>query len=428
MRRGLISGLSALAAVGLLGIAVPSATAATTVPRGTFTTYTLPTPSTSLGGITRGADGAMWFTEPFLHRLGRISGTGGFAEYPIIGAVSGDPHRLVSGPDGRLWFTLPGAGYIGRFDLHTHAVSLFPVGDPTQNTPWDITVGPDRNLWFTETSVHSIGRVTPNGVVTLFRTGLSGGDVPWMITTGPDHNLWFTDQGTTHGVGRVTTTGAIRVFRTGVTALGDGIVGGPDGNVWLTETAVNKVARVTPAGAVKEITVPSVVPKGIVVGPDRALWITEALTFNGTKVGMLRLTTGGVATQYKLARQQPPLIDAAVGPDGSLWVIGDHIEIEKVTTGVPTPPRALTVTYPAAGRARVAWVPPASPGMAALLRYEVRWSGNNGASWTAFTSTLLHPAAGRMGLTKGHRYLVQVRAVNVAGASLVAQLAFTQAK
>jgi len=58
----------------------------------------------------------------------------------------------------------------------------------------------------------------------------------------------------------------------------------------------------------------------------------------------------------------------------------------------------------------------------------VRWSGNNGASWTAFTSTLLHPAAGRMGLTKGHRYLVQVRAVNVAGASLVAQLAFTQAK
>jgi hypothetical protein len=156
------------------------------------------------------------------------------------------------------------------------------------------------------------------------------------------------------------------------------------------------------------------------------LWITEALTFNGTKVGVLRLTTGGVATQYKLVRQQPPLIDAAVGPDGSLWVIGDHIEIEKVTTGVPTPPRGLAVTFPAAGRARAGWLASASPGAAPIVRYEVRWSGNGGVSWTAFTSTVLATSQVRTGLVKGHKYLVQVRAVNAAGASLPAQVVFTQ--
>src|SRR5438067_13217883 len=51
-----------------------------------------------------------------------------------------------------------------------------------------------------------------------------------------------------------------------------GIVTGPDGNLWFTEFAANKIARMTPDGSsVTEFAdglSPSSCPHGITVGPD----------------------------------------------------------------------------------------------------------------------------------------------------------------
>src|SRR5438034_10579201 len=67
-----------------------------------------------------------------------------------------------------------------------------------------------------------------------------------------------------------------------------GIAAGPDGNLWFTDDGLNKIGRITTAGAITEYLVPTACsgPTGIAAGPDGNLWFTEA---DGKKIG--RITT-----------------------------------------------------------------------------------------------------------------------------------------
>jgi hypothetical protein len=50
---------------------------------GRFTEYTLPTLSSSPSGIAMGRDGNLWFTEPGIDAIGRMSLTGVLKEFPL---------------------------------------------------------------------------------------------------------------------------------------------------------------------------------------------------------------------------------------------------------------------------------------------------------------------------------------------------------
>jgi virginiamycin B lyase len=52
----------------------------------------------------------------------------------------------------------------------------------------------------------------------------------------------------------------------------------------------------------------------IVAGPDGALWFTESA---GNKIG--RITTGGVFTEYPLSRSNSTPWDITWGPGQALW-------------------------------------------------------------------------------------------------------------
>jgi hypothetical protein len=65
------------------------------------------------GEITAGPDGNMWFTEPGLNRIGRITPRGRISQYPLPSADS-QPAGIAAGPDGNLWFTESQANKIGR--------------------------------------------------------------------------------------------------------------------------------------------------------------------------------------------------------------------------------------------------------------------------------------------------------------------------
>src|SRR2546422_55404 len=75
----------------------------------------------------------------------------------------------------------------------------------------------------------------------------------------------------------------------------DMITAGPDGNLWFTEAAGNKIARITTSGAITEYPVPTAngFPVGITFGLDFNLWFTEG---GGNKIG--RITTSGAITEY----------------------------------------------------------------------------------------------------------------------------------
>jgi virginiamycin B lyase len=119
---------------------------------------------------------------------------------------------------------------------------------------------------------------------------------------------------------------------------------GPDGNLWVFESARNSIAQVTPTGQVTEFPVSNAKPDNMVAGPDGALWFTDST--NG-QIG--RITTTGALTLYPLTTGwHPAAITSSV--DGNLWFIERNQnstawQLERLTTaGVITDIRSLQMS------------------------------------------------------------------------------------
>jgi virginiamycin B lyase len=111
----------------------------------TITEYSIPTSGSSPECITSGPDGALWFTEFFGNKIGRITTSGSITEYPVPTPAS-VPYCITAGPDGALWFTENYGNNIGRITTGG-LVTEYPV--PTASSfPVGITAGPDGALWF----------------------------------------------------------------------------------------------------------------------------------------------------------------------------------------------------------------------------------------------------------------------------------------
>jgi len=106
-----------------------------------------------------------------------------------------------------------------------------------------------------------------------------------------------------------------RRFRT--VSLPVAIVAGADGNLWVTETTKNKVAKVTTSGTFTEYTLPTTnsYPNGMTRGPDGNLWV--ALNIGGVD----KITPAGVVTEYPFPDRFNPPNGIATGPDGNLWMV-----------------------------------------------------------------------------------------------------------
>jgi streptogramin lyase len=291
--------------------------------------FSLPPPSGGVPeAIIAGSDGHLWFTEFFGSKIGRLDPhTGNIVEYPTPTANS-FPRGITAGfgGDGHIWFTEE-AFNIGRLDPVTGKINEFPTPNAV-GVPWGITAGHDGNLWFTAQGGF-IGRLNPNsGVVSVFSLlSVNPKSLPSAITTAANGDLWFIDG--SH-IGRLVPSSPNSPAEFAVPRTNDstqGIVAGPDGNIWFTEQAdilpplpfsvPGKIARMTPAGVLTgEFPTPSKSsePFGITVGPDKNLWFTE---FRAGKVG--RITTSGVFTA-----ELPVGVGAlpggiVAGPDGNVW-------------------------------------------------------------------------------------------------------------
>ena len=168
-----------------------------------------PDPDSEPSSITKGPDGALWFTEAKAGKIGRITMAGGIAEFSSGLSGSSEPKDIVTGPDGNLWFTLNAdPGGIGRITPQGDIVE-FSDGLSMNSAPLGIAAGPDGNLWFTESKTPAVGRITTEGEITEYNTGLVSILDPWGISAGPDGNMWFT--GNSPGlVGRITLPPLVR--------------------------------------------------------------------------------------------------------------------------------------------------------------------------------------------------------------------------
>ena len=75
-------------------------------------------------GITAGPDGALWFTEYYAKKIGRISTAGVITEYPVPSGKS--PAGITAEPDGALWFAEYRGYKIGRITT-AGEITEYPV-------------------------------------------------------------------------------------------------------------------------------------------------------------------------------------------------------------------------------------------------------------------------------------------------------------
>jgi uncharacterized protein (TIGR03437 family) len=151
---------------------------------------------------------------------------------------------------------------------------------------------------------------------------------PLCIAAGPDGNLWFTESAA-NKIGKITPAGAVTEYSLAPNTVPSGITAGPDGNLWFTEMQANKIGRITTAGAITEFALaPSSVPRQITEGPDNNLWFTEDAA---NKIG--RITTSGAITEYVLPTSMAGLGSIVTGPDGALWFTERNLNrIGNITT------------------------------------------------------------------------------------------------
>jgi virginiamycin B lyase len=145
------------------------------------------------------------------------------------------------------------------------------------------------------------------------------GSQPVSIVTGPDGAMWFTEFAG-NKIGRLTTDGTFAEYPIPTAgAQADDMAVGPDGNLWFAETTGNKIGRITTAGLIDEFDglPPASRPTAVAAGADGNVWFTErALTAPSGRIG--RITPAGVITHYPLQSTGHPLTIAA-GSDGALW-------------------------------------------------------------------------------------------------------------
>jgi streptogramin lyase len=264
---------------------------------------------TSLAGITRGPDGNVWFVDEAHAGIGYISRSGVITVYENLVGSDTSPVTLIqgiaTGPDGNLWFTMQGIDgqpqYSGFGRITTSGELTLFSGSRPGNL---IVAGSDGGMWSAGTA--SITRIGMDGAVTSYSISALGLGSVNGLTLGPDGNVWFTCSFPSL-VGRITPGGVITTFD-GIQSPGTpslfasastiipspttltGIATGADGNLWVAMVGPQRVARITPAGAI------SVFDNGfgndvvnIAAGPDGNLWMTTSYS-----------------TPYLFARATPP--------------------------------------------------------------------------------------------------------------------------
>ena len=320
---------------------------------GTITLFCMGLPAGSEGSdLLPGPGGDLWFTMSAV-----AGGTGGIGQITPSGVITvfakglrpgGSPGGMIW-LDGNLYFaeTFPN-GATGALGMVTPsgAITMFSAGLPAGSQIGNLVAGPDGNLWFTDCVQNAslsppcspaIGRVTPSGSITLFTRGMPVYSWPNGLVVGPDGNLWFSTTsnpmlGGSLAIGRITPTGVVTLFTKGLAAFNQlhGITVGPDANLWVSANPENggpgAIGRVTPAGNITWFDgglPPTALVSRVVSGPDRSVWFrVREPEPNGpnVRVALGRITSSGAITVYSKGLPTNSYLGNLVGgADGNMW-------------------------------------------------------------------------------------------------------------
>ena len=278
----------------------PGNTVAKITPAGVVTECpAIPTAASNPQGIIGASDGNLWFTEFAGSKITRVTTACAYTEFSTLFASDG-PQLLTDRGDGNVWFTGFTGNHVGFQGLTSGVSGETTVPTPNSH-PYGIAPAPDLNLYFTENAVDQLGRI-PMLFGAVTEVPLPTGSAPTQIVRGPATEtscgggpcMWFTEFGTSR-VARLNPAGwpapTIDQFPTTTASSNPlGITAGKDGALWVTESGLDRIGRVSVNGSVSEYTSPvtGLGLKGIAVAPDGSIWFAESGTgLNPGRVGKL---------------------------------------------------------------------------------------------------------------------------------------------
>ena len=176
-------------------------------------------------------------------------------------------------------------------------------------------VAQNGTVWATDPAHDQLVGLTTAGAT--LRVALPVGSRPVGIVRGPDGLVWFTESGA-NVIARMEKTGAVTTFAVPTpNAQPWGITAMPGDLLAFTERATGKVGIAKPdGGVVGEIAVGdgTTQPTGIVTGADGSLYFTESAT------GQVAQYSHEVVTHFSLPSASSLPTEVTAGPDGAVYV------------------------------------------------------------------------------------------------------------
>ena len=278
-------------------------------------------------GIVVAADGAVWFTEYYDGRIGRLDPrTGAIREFPL--PFNTGPWALIRGPRGSFWFTERDSnaiGSIGADGTVRHYPIAAPSGVPGAHAqPVGLTTGPDGTLWFAETGFGSVGSMSPAGKFRIFYLHDYSQGSPINVATAPDGHIWYvTGEG---AVGRLFDT--VRPIRfpavpqsplllasSAVPYDWSGLAFGKDGTLWVAAGQLQAIDQLPAGGTPHRFPLPGRPSKPIaIVASGTSLWIAQPF---GDAIA--RRAADGHVEEYPLPTTDAGPSSLAAAPDGSVY-------------------------------------------------------------------------------------------------------------
>ncbi|MGO9467352.1 MAG: Ig-like domain-containing protein [Isosphaeraceae bacterium] len=334
---------------------------------GAITAY--PLPQSTSASVTAGPAGNVWFTEtvsdPKKHGnttiIGQITPAGQIQSFVLPPKLGKNESvgNLTLGPDGNLWFTISNgtAAAIARITARgkvkmygipsTGSEASYHALDP--NPPTDIISGPDGKLWYQSTvdGKTGIARISTNGKLGPFIpvTSWLEGAFSGLVSL-PDGQVWFESQAfgsdSVIGLGLATRSGILvtqdlPATNSSASGSSSGIVSGltlgPDGNLWAgSPSSIVRISGLdTVAGSLDYRHRPRRAPDYYGGGYDQFSWTNVTATAHPAFAGVA--TPGAEVTLWvqKQGENQPVSIGQvkASTSDGS-WTLKSQV---KLTSG-----------------------------------------------------------------------------------------------
>lgn len=266
-----------------------------------FKEFELPTPKSGPHGLQADRDGNIWYTGNSAALIGKIEPkTGKVTEFKMPDPKARDPHTIVFLSNGLLLFTVQAGNFVGLLDPKAQDGNIKLVAVPTANSrPYGIKLNSKGIAFFDEFNAPKIGSIDPATMKITEYPLPDAAARPRRIAVARDDTVWYGDYARGFLGHLDPKTGKVVEFASpgGPTSKPYAIDITSDGAIWYVETGDdthNMLVRFNPATK-KMQTFP--IPSGggtvrnMEIAKGDVLWLAESGVGKIARVTIKGMTT-----------------------------------------------------------------------------------------------------------------------------------------